>query len=131
MLFPPLGAASLAAQLKANGQNVKIFDGTFETFDSLMEKFFAQGGLSEEEMRAGIHTTIQKQVFVPVFCVSAEQNIGVSRLMDFIAKYGSSPADRAKAAAKDANGNDVEIALTDSEPVLFVFKTMSEAQFGG
>ena len=41
MLFPPLGAASLAAQLKANGQNVKIFDGTFETFDSLMEKLIS------------------------------------------------------------------------------------------
>ena len=60
-----------------------------------MEKFFAQGGLSEEEMRAGMHEAIQKQVFIPLFVASAENNIGVARLMDFIAKYGSSPVDRA------------------------------------
>ncbi len=48
-----------------------------ESDDTLMEKFFAQGGLSEEEMRAGLHAAIQKQVFVPLFCAAAESNIGV------------------------------------------------------
>ena len=101
-----------------------------ESDDALMEKFFAQGGLSEEEMRAGLHAAIQKQVFVPLFCTAAESNIGVARLMDFIAKYGSSPVDRPKVEAVDADGNKVEVALTDPDPVLYVFKTMSEAQFG-
>jgi elongation factor G len=101
-----------------------------ESDDSLMEKFFAQGGLSEEEMRAGLHAAIQKQVFTPVFVTSAENNIGVARLMDFIAKYGSSPVDRQKVDATDANGNPVEVALKDADPVCYVFKTMSEAQFG-
>src|SRR5437016_4026845 len=101
-----------------------------ESDDSLMEKFFAQGGLSEEEMRAGLHAAIQKQVFTPVFVTSAENNIGVARLMDFIAKYGSSPVDRQKVDATDADGKPVEVALKDPDPVLYVFKTMSEAQFG-
>src|SRR6266704_1540512 len=72
-----------------------------ESDDALMEKFFAQGGLSEEEMRAGLHAAIQKQIFTPVFVTSAENNIGVARLMDFIAKYGSSPVDRQKVSASD------------------------------
>jgi elongation factor G len=101
-----------------------------ESDDALMEKFFAQGGLSEEEMRAGLHAAIQKQVFTPVFVTSAENNIGVARLMDFIAKYGSSPVDRPKAIATDADGKETELTLTDHDPVVFVFKTMSEAQFG-
>jgi elongation factor G len=101
-----------------------------ESDDALMEKFFAQGGLSEEEMRAGLHAAIQKQVFVPLFVTSAENNIGVARMMDLIAKYGSSPVDRAKVKATDAEGKEVEVALTDPDPVLYVFKTMSEAQFG-
>jgi elongation factor G len=50
--------------------------------------------------------------------------------MDIIAKYGSSPIDRQKFMAHDPNGKDVEISLTDPEPVLYIFKTMSEAQFG-
>jgi elongation factor G len=101
-----------------------------ESDDSLLEKFFAQGGLSEEEMRAGIHQAVQQQSFIPLFCTSAETNVGVARLMDFIAKYGSSPVDRAKIEAIDASDNPVSIALNHPDPVLYVFKTMSEAQFG-
>ena len=53
-----------------------------ESDDALMEKFFAQGGLSEDEMRAGLHAAVQKQIFTPLFVTSAETNIGVARLMD-------------------------------------------------
>ncbi len=101
-----------------------------EADDTLMEKWMDKGTLTEDELRAGLHAAVQKQSFVPVFCTSAENNIGVARLMDFIAKYGSSPVDRAKVAAHDANGKDVDISLTDPDPVCYVFKTMSEAQFG-
>ncbi|PWU16702.1 MAG: elongation factor G [Verrucomicrobia bacterium] len=101
-----------------------------ESDDSLMEKFFAEGGLSEEELRGGLHAAIQKQVFTPLFVTSAEHNIGVARLMDFVAKYGSSPVDRPKVKATNGEGKEIEISLNDPEPVLYVFKTMSEAQFG-
>ncbi len=108
----------------------ELIEHVAESNDALMEKFFEQGGLSEEEWRAGIHRAIQNQVLVPLFCVSAEKNVGVARLMDIIAKYGSSPVDRKKVAAHDADGKDVELSLTDPDPVCYVFKTMSEAQFG-
>jgi elongation factor G len=101
-----------------------------ESDDQLMQKYFDQGGLSDEEMRAGLHEAILKQVFTPLFVTSAETNVGVARLLDFIAKYGASPADRPKAKAQDADGAELELGLTGADPVAFVFKTMSEAQFG-
>ncbi len=101
-----------------------------ESDDELMNKFFEQGTLAEEEFRAGIHAAVQKELFIPLFCTSAENNIGVARLMDFIAKYGSSPVDRKKVPAIDANGNETEVALESSETVAYIFKTMSEAHFG-
>ena len=101
-----------------------------ESDDSLLEKFFDQGGLSEDELRANLHTAVQKQLLIPIFCTSAETNVGVARLMDFIAKYGSSPVDRQKVKALDANDAEVEVALNNPDPTLYVFKTMSEAQFG-
>ncbi|HUB87705.1 MAG TPA: GTP-binding protein, partial [Verrucomicrobiae bacterium] len=101
-----------------------------ESDDELMNKFFEQGNLSEEEFRAGIHAAVQKELFIPLFAASAENNIGVARLMDFIAKYGSSPVDRKKVKAVDANGNEIEISLDSNETVAYVFKTMSEAHFG-
>ena len=101
-----------------------------EADDSLMEKWMDKGTLTEEELRAGLHAAVQKQSFVPVFCTSAENNIGVARLMDMISKYGSSPVDRKTVSGLDANGNECEVTLNGSETVCYVFKTMSETQFG-
>jgi elongation factor G len=101
-----------------------------ESDDALMEKFFNEGGtLTEDELRAGLHAALQKQSFVPLFVASAEQNIGVARLMDIIAKYGSSPADRKAVAGLDGD-KELSVPLDGPEPVLYVFKTMSEAKFG-
>jgi elongation factor G len=121
-------AGEHAAQVKQ--LHSQLIEFIAESDDSLMEKFFAEGGLSEEEMRAGLHAAIQKQVFTPVFVTSAENNIGVARVMDFIAKYASSAVDLPKTKASDADGKEIEIALTDPDPVVFLYKTMSEAQFG-
>jgi elongation factor G len=101
-----------------------------ESDDALLTRFFDQGGLSEEEFRNGIHAAVQQQHFIPLFCISAETDVGVARLMDFIAKYGSSPVDRAKVAALDGQGNGTEVTLTSAEPVAQVFKTMNEEHFG-
>lgn len=101
-----------------------------ESDDTLMEKFFEKGILAEEEFRAGLHQAIQRQVFVPLFAVSAETNVGVARLMDFIAKYGSAPTDRADVPARDAAGIAGSVQLTQPEPVVYIFKTMNEPGVG-
>ena len=101
-----------------------------ESDDTLLSKFFDQGGLSEEEFRGGIHSAVQQQLLIPLFCISAESNVGVARVMDFIAKYGSSPVDREKVTALDSRGHEFEVMLTGSEPVAQVFKTMNEEHFG-
>ncbi len=101
-----------------------------EADDGLMERFFEKGLLTEDEFRAGLHRAIQRQVVVPLFAVSAETNVGVARLLDFIAKYGSSPLDRAEVPARDAGGLPGTVPLDHPEPVAFVFKTMNEPGVG-
>ena len=101
-----------------------------ESDDTLMERFFEKGILAEDEFRAGLHLALQKQVLVPLFAVSAETNVGVARLMDFIAKYGSSPLDRAEVPASDPSGAPAAVQLSQPEPVAFIFKTMNEPGVG-
>jgi len=101
-----------------------------ESDDALLTKFFDQGGLSEEEFRAGIHDAVQKQHLIPLFCTAAESGVGVARLMDFIAKYGPSPLDRGPQPALDANDAPVQVRLGDDAPVAHIFKTMAEEHFG-
>jgi len=115
---------------KVKALHRELIEHIAESDDQLMNKFFEQGTLSEDEFRAGIHAAVQKELFIPLFAVSAEKNVGVARLMDFIGKYGSSPVDRKKVPAIDSNGNATEVSLENTETVAYVFKTMSEAHFG-
>ena len=118
-------------QEKIKGLHEELIEYVAESDDTLLEKFFEDGGLSEEEMREGLHRAIQNQVFIPVFCTAATENIGVARLMDFISKYGSSPVDRATVQAENVNSEEtIDVALDGSAPVVHVFKTISEAHVG-
>jgi len=110
--------------------HTELIEHIAESDDAMLTKYLDVGGLSEEEFRAGIHTAVQSQHFIPLFCTAAESNVGVARLMDFIAKYGSSPVDRKRYAALDAAGGVAEVRLTDPEPVAHVFKTAAEPHFG-
>lgn len=101
-----------------------------EADDSLLEIFFDQGNLTEEQLREGVHAAIQAQNVIPVFAASALTNVGIARLMDIIAKYGSSPVDRKTVPAFNEKGEDVEINLNDSDPACYIFKTISEPHVG-
>src|SRR5260370_23606243 len=48
-----------------------------EPDDTLITKCFDQGGLSQEEFRSGIHAAVQRQLFIPLFCISADTDVGV------------------------------------------------------
>lgn len=101
-----------------------------EADNELMEKFFAQDGLDEAELRAGLHRALGDQVFVPVFATSTVNNIGVARLLDHIAKYELSPVDHKQVTGRDPDGNAVTVDLDDRNPALYVFKTMNEPGVG-
>lgn len=119
-----------ALKEKVNELHRQLIDMVAESDDSLMEKFFEQGTLSEEDLRAHVHEAVQKGLVVPVFATSAVKNIGVARILDFIAKYGSSPVDRATVKGNDLNGGEATVDLKDGQTVAYVFKTMHEDHVG-
>jgi elongation factor G len=82
-------------------------------------------------MRSGIHDAIQNQSFIPLFCTSASINVGVTRFMEFVSKYGSSPVDRGTVIAKSLKSDEqISVDLNGDEPEENVFKTISEAHVG-
>ncbi len=98
-----------------------------ESDEDLMEKYFDQGELSEDDLRKGLREAIiHKQIF-PVFCTASIGNIGVSRLLELIQKYFPSPADMPAAIAVDGT----ELHADDvNETAALIFKTTSEAHVG-
>ena len=109
--------------------HTQLIEFVAESDDSLLEKFFDEG-ITEEEIRGGLHKAFESQNFIPVFFTSAETNVGVSRLMDFISKYSSSPDDHPESTATDSEDNEITVSLDDEDPVAFVFKTINEQHLG-
>ena len=60
--------------------------------DALMEKYFEEGTLSEEDIHAGLNKGIVAGDVYPVFCVCGKKDIGVARLMEFISEVAPAPA---------------------------------------
>jgi len=121
-------SGELAERVKTLHQ--QLIELVAEADDSLLEKFFEKGSLSEEELRAGLKHAFLNQSFIPVFGVSGQANVGGARLLDFIAKYGPSPLDRPATKAIDMSDNEVSVEVSNPEPSLFVFKTTIEPKFG-
>ncbi len=98
-----------------------------ENEESLMELYFEQGSLSEDDIRKGMRIGIVKRDLFPVFCTCAKKNIGVNRLMEFIANVGPAPSDLPQRAIVSGK----EVAMNENEPPsLFVFKTSIESHVG-
>ena len=115
---------------RVNELHRTLIDLVAESDDTLLEEFLEQGTLTEEHLRQHVHAAFQAGLIIPVFAVSGTANVGISRVLDFIAKYGSSPADRATVAATTADDASVQASLSDTETLAFVFKTMHEPHVG-
>jgi len=104
-----------------------LVEAAAENEEGLMEKFFEEGTLSEEDLTVGLRLAIAHQQIVPVFCCSATQNMGSGRIMGFINDVCPSPADRPDA---DLVGGGTLACKSDGPATVFIFKTISEPKVG-
>ncbi len=110
----------------------KIVEMAAESDDELLEKFFEEGTLTDEEVVRGLQAGIASRTLFPVLCGAAASNIGVQHLLTFVSDYGNSPLQRPSEMAKKAGGvEEIEVACDVSAPLsVLVFKTVSEAHIG-
>ena len=98
-----------------------------EADDSLMEKFFDAGTLTQEELLSGLKRGISAGRIFPVFCTSASTNVGMQPLLDAIVSYVQSPAERGIGAIDAKSGEETRLQATDSGPLaVFVWKTVAD-----
>jgi elongation factor G len=98
-----------------------------EADETLMEKFFEAGTLTQDELVSGLRTaTVAGKVF-PLLCTSGLLNTGVQPLLDAVLAYLPSPADRPIKGINPKTGEDVQRPLSDSGPAAaFVWKTIAD-----
>lgn len=98
-----------------------------EESEGLMEKYFEEGTLNEEDLTKGLQLAMGKQDVFPVFCVSALNNIGTGRVMGFIRDICPSPLQR---PPKNLESGDTLKPDKDLPASIFIYKTLTEPQIG-
>ena len=117
-------------QEKVDKIREQITEFVAESDDALLEKFFEEGTLTEEELTTGLVKAIISRNIFPVFVTSASQNVGSSSMLDAIVNYCPKPDFRG-AMTGEYKGSKIERKTDDSEPTsLFIFKTASEKHVG-
>ena len=112
---------------KAQDLHNILVEAAAEHDEELMEKFFDQGSLSEEEMRVGIRKGLIHRDMFPVFCVCAGKDMCVRRLMEFVGNVSPSVSQTEKPKTCDG----VEISPDANGPTsIYVYKTSVEPHIG-
>jgi len=112
---------------KAQNLHNLLVEAAAEHDEALMEKFFDQGSLTEDEMRIGIRKGLIRREMFPVFCVCAGRDMCVRRLMEFVCNVSPSVNQTEKPQTKDGQ----EIAADPNGPTsIYVFKTSVEPHIG-
>ncbi len=112
---------------KAEELRNALIEKAAESDDQLMELFFENDGLSEEQLMEGLKKGLLNRELYPIFCTSSKKNYGINRLLEFIVNVAPSPAEMPPAITEDGKEVPCDSELPTS---LFFFKTTSETHVG-
>jgi elongation factor G len=116
-------AALLDAAQHAREQLIEM---VAEADEQLMETFFAEGTLTQEQLVAGLRTATMAGKMFPLLCTSAAHATGMQPLLDAIVNYAPSPAER-EFRATGPDGADTTVKASDTAPYsAFVWKTIAD-----
>ncbi len=113
---------------RAQAMHNALVEAAAENDETLMERFFEAGTLTEEELAEGLRLAMAQHLIFPVFCCSATRNMGSGRIMGFINDICPSPAERQPVKLTDGSA----LPSNSDDPVtsVFIFKTISEPRVG-
>jgi len=112
---------------KAQELHNALVEAAAEHDEELMEKFFDQGNLTEDELRIGIRKGLIHRDMFPVFCVCAGKDMCVRRLMEFVGNVSPSVSDTEKPKTHDGQTITADVNGPTS---IYVFKTSIEPHIG-
>jgi elongation factor G len=108
-----------------------LIESVAESDDTLMERYFEVGELTEDEFRFGLKRAIRADEIYPVFCTAATLNIGINRLLDVVVNLLPSPLEMPDRKGADNSGKEIARKCTITEPAsALIYKTTSEAHVG-
>jgi elongation factor G len=112
---------------KAEELQATLIENAAENDEALMEVFFENGTLTEEEIQKGLKLGITNRGLFPVLCIAAKPFKGIDLLMDFI--VSTLPAPNEVPPVKTTDGKELNCNPADLTSA-FIFKTSIEPHLG-
>ncbi|MBI4731755.1 MAG: elongation factor G [Chloroflexi bacterium] len=125
-------AEEIPADLKpaAEAARTALIEAAAEGDDSLMEKYFENGALSDEELGKGLKAIVRSGAYVPVFVSAGAHEKGILPLLDAVISLFPSPAEVPAAIAQGREGEE-KLVASDSGPLaIYVWKTTADPFVG-
>ena len=109
----------------------KMVEAAAESSEELMEKYFEEGELTEEEIIAGLKAQCLAMAITPMTCGTAFKNKGVQTLLDAVAMYLPAPTEVEDIKGETQDGEAVIVPSTDDGKVAgLAFKIMTDPFVG-
>jgi elongation factor G len=124
--------SAVPAELKEEADQARsaLIEMVAEQDEALLEKFFAEGTLADEELFAGLTKAVAARRIFPVLFCSAGRNQGVQPVMDALADLVPSPLAISR-VFKNVAGEEVPLAASpDGLPLAYAFKTIADPYAG-
>ncbi len=116
---------------QVNGYYDEIAEAIAMSDDELMEKFFEGEEFDEHEIAKGLRIGVRNGDIRPVYSGSANQQVGLERLMDLITEYFPSYAEKGTVKALNAKEAEISMETNENEALsAFVFKTIIDPFVG-
>ncbi|MEI7946642.1 MAG: elongation factor G [bacterium] len=117
-----------AKELPANLEEIhqSLAEAAAEADEALMEKYFADGTLTSEEIRKGLHIGIDAGTVHPIYSVMSLKDIGVTELISSICRLLPAPGER---EFKDVAGHIIK-ADPNGPLIAQVWRTASDPFIG-
>jgi elongation factor G len=124
-------------EIPASGREIvdktreRLIELVAESDDALMEKYFAEGTLPEEDIVPNVRKAIERSKLCPVFAVSSTTLVGLQTLLDHIVDLAPNPAaheaEHGRASVDGDGGEPLTRKYADSEPFsAYVFRTVAD-----
>ena len=111
---------------RAQKAREQVIEMVAEADEQLMETFFAEGTLTQEQLVSGLRAATMAGKLFPLLCTSGLHAVGIQPLLDAIVSYAPSPAER-DLRAVGGDGAETMVKAADNAPYsVFVWKTIAD-----
>jgi elongation factor G len=109
----------------------QLLEAAADADDDVLMKFLEGEEVSDEELELCLHKGVKDSVLAPVMVTSANQDVGMSAMLDAMVRYLPTPLEMPAVKATDNRGDEVEVTADPDGPLMAqVFKTTADPFVG-